>query len=386
MINQQEWQEMSPYGQYEEVEVTFPSTAHTDVEVPHSLAGYTPEHIDYQIIRQNQPAIVYHDGSADRRPWQKGYIIVRCNIPNAVVTLRLSVRHKQAALSLLPVEIPTAEIQTSNLLQADVHLDTETVSPARGDLIVRDNAGKWTRKAIGASGTFLQSDGSDPIFSTVGTTLTALNASNISSGTLADGRLSSNVPLKDTAATLSGIYTFSANPVFNANAIPETAIADGSLLARLAANETVAGTWDFTPGLKERGRSVALGAWTQVAYNSGNFTASGAMTWTVDSGDQGIYDYTLIGKTMIVVFTISNTDVGGTAGISLQLAVPGGFTAARQAVNPIHITDAGTLSIGYAVVATGGTVILLRKANNANWTLTTGDNTSVTGTIIFEVQ
>jgi len=47
-------------------------------------------------------------------------------------------------------------------------------------------------------------------------------------------------------ATVSGIWTFSANPVLNSNAIAETAIADGALLARLADAETVAGAWTFS--------------------------------------------------------------------------------------------------------------------------------------------
>jgi hypothetical protein len=47
-------------------------------------------------------------------------------------------------------------------------------------------------------------------------------------------------------ATVSGVWTFSANPVLNANAITETMIADGTLLARLAAAETVAGAWTFS--------------------------------------------------------------------------------------------------------------------------------------------
>ena len=41
------------------------------------------------------------------------------------------------------------------------------------------------------------------------------NASNLSSGTLPDARLSSNVPLKDTAATISAAYTFTINPVID---------------------------------------------------------------------------------------------------------------------------------------------------------------------------
>ncbi len=42
--------------------------------------------------------------------------------------------------------------------------------------------------------------------------------------------------------------------------------------------------------------------------------------------------------------------------------------------------------IGYARVTAGGSTISLRKPQDANWTLTTGDNTSLVGQIAFEVQ
>lgn len=48
--------------------------------------------------------------------------------------------------------------------------------------------------------------------------------------------------------TITGTWTFSTNPVFAANAIPETAIADGSVLARLAANEQITGAWGIKAG------------------------------------------------------------------------------------------------------------------------------------------
>ena len=55
-----------------------------------------------------------------------------------------------------------------------------------------------------AAGTLLLANGS-------GANLTALNASNVSSGTLADARLSANVPLKDGANTFTAANTFSTS-------------------------------------------------------------------------------------------------------------------------------------------------------------------------------
>jgi hypothetical protein len=88
-----------------------------------------------------------------------------------------------------------------------------------------------------------------------------------------------------------------------------------------------------------------------------------------------------------VVFNIGNTDVTAPVGISLQIKIPGNFTAAKQASNPILITDAGgAQAVGYAIVTASGTNILCRKIDNSNWTATAGDNTNVSGQITFEVQ
>lgn len=69
--------------------------------------------------------------------------------------------------------------------------------------------------------------------------------------------------------SVNGTWTFSTNPVFNANAIPETAIIDGALLARLAANESVTGNWAFTPSAGNTlfsAGNVGIGIATPVAH------------------------------------------------------------------------------------------------------------------------
>lgn len=82
----------NPYATSEIVEVTFPSGADSDHIIRHSLRPLDPEAIDYEVIRQEQAAIVYHDAGASRRIWSTGYVVLRCNVASAVVTLRLSTR------------------------------------------------------------------------------------------------------------------------------------------------------------------------------------------------------------------------------------------------------------------------------------------------------
>lgn len=381
-----EERKLSPLAQYEEVDVVFPDTPHTDLEVPYTnLKPPSPEQIDYQVVRQSQAAVIYHDVSGTRKPWPRGFILLRSNVGGARATLRLSTRQREFA----PVLLPVANINptVSNvLLDGANHTDTDAAAaPAQGDIIVRNSAGKWIRKALGAAGTMLRSDGTDPQWSADGSGLTSLNASNISSGTLADARLSSNVPLKNAIATISAIYTFSSDPVFNANAIPETAIADGSLLARLAANETVAGTWTFTPGLKERGRSTAIGEWTSVSYNSGDYTAS-AGTWTVDSGDVSYFKYTLVGKTMTVAFRIISTSTGVGMGSELRVAVPGGFVPNGIIPGACHLNLNGTYETGLMQANSAGYIQIFRNNFTTAFPSSVTNAIDVRGQMSFEVN
>jgi len=56
---------------------------------------------------------------------------------------------------------------TSHNLLSITHSDTETDTVVQGDLIVGGSTPTWERLALGASGTFLKSDGSDPSWATL---------------------------------------------------------------------------------------------------------------------------------------------------------------------------------------------------------------------------
>lgn len=250
------------------------------------------------------------------------------------------------------------------------HSDVSGV-PARGDIYVRSAAGLWVPKTLGASGAVLRSDGADPQWSTDGSALTALSAAALASGTVPDARFPATLP------AASGV---------NLTAIPETAITDGALLARLADNETVAGTWGFTPGLKERGRTVAIGEWTDVAYDAANFTVvSGTGTWTVAAGDQGVYAYTLVGKTLTVIATLDATSVTTTV-LFAGIAVPGGFASAKHVWGIAYLYDNSStvFSVATAQVLAAGTVIRVFKSDQSTF-LASANNTYLRVLIVIPV-
>jgi hypothetical protein len=133
--------------------------------------------------------------------------------------------------------------------------------------------------------------------------------------------------------------------------------------------------------------AAAQGEWTTVAHSAGNFTASSG-TWTVASGDQIAFAYTLIGKTMTVNFRIDTSSVSATPA-TLRIAIPGGFTAASDAYNGgLIYNDAGGGYVGGGsifVIASGTVINLQEVFGTSTWAAAT-DTTSVLGQITFEIQ
>ncbi len=256
-----------------------------------------------------------------------------------------------------------------------------------------------------------------------------LDASKITSGTLSDARLSSNVALKD------AVNIFTANQLISKTR-PEfqflhsgTAKArtgqDAALHAFLSQNASFDGTnWakdDYTNNgglytiagqvhsfygitgasypptqnklfeisnsgqLFERARTVAIGEWTSVAHNAGNFSANGTMTWTVDLADQQTFQYMLVGKTLFVNLYVANATTGGVANTQLWAAIPGGFTSAKAVSFAGWASDNGVGIPTVVSIGVGGTAIVISRADLANWSLSANNNQVRFG-IAFEVQ
>jgi len=101
-----------------------------------------------------------------------------------------------------------------------------------------------------------------------GSALTALNASNLASGTIPDARFPSTLPAVS-GASLTGIT--------------ETQIADGSLLARNAGTETISGAWTYST----RPKSSSAGGFLSHASSS-NTGGSIIITNVVPSDTTGM--------------------------------------------------------------------------------------------------
>ena len=97
-------------------------------------------------------------------------------------------------------------------LLSSTHSDTQTATAIRGAIIVGNSTPAWSRLTLGPAGSMLRSTGTDLQYSTDGSGLTALNASQLTTGTVPDARLSANVSLfgaaVDTAEIAPGAITF----------------------------------------------------------------------------------------------------------------------------------------------------------------------------------
>jgi len=130
-----------------------------------------------------------------------------------------------------------------------------------------------------------------------GLSTTPLNASQLTSGTVDNNRLSTNVAKKDSNNNFTAPQTING-------ALTATGLISGSVDATFGA-AVRAGT-----GLYERGRTPAVGEWINVPFNAANFTTPTAGATFVVTGAN--YFYTLVGKTVCLSLVIG----GGQATIT----------------------------------------------------------------------
>lgn len=139
----------------------------------------------------------------------------------------------------------------------------------------------------------------------------------------------------------------------------------------LEIDNTWLGDNNFDTGVFELGRSTAIGEWENVPFSAGDFTASGAMTWTVIGANIGVNQVMQIGHTMWWNFGGFGT-VGGTPSTELRIAIPFGETAAKyqdnrasyMEDNSVQETDPGFVYF----VGTGSTYVTISKTDGTVWT------------------
>jgi hypothetical protein len=174
-----------------------------------------------------------------------------------------------------------------------------------------------------------------------GLSTTPLNASNLSSGTVADARLSSNVPLKNAANTFTQDQRFEkttpvlkiVNAAATANARIFRLYNSGPQLVFDAVSDDEATQSSYPLQLDRNGdvlcyaniyekrRTTPMGHWSDVPFNVGNFGVYGG-TWTVASGNIQLNRYTLIGTTLSWSLSLSGSSASAMSFPILYLPGP----------------------------------------------------------------
>jgi hypothetical protein len=139
-------------------------------------------------------------------------------------------------------------------------------------------------------------------------------------------------------------------------------------------------------GVSERWRVIhhEQGAWITPTYSAGHFTASGSMTWTVESGDVVTYRFRLDGRTMMIQFGLQTTTVGGTPSNQLRIATPWGFVSTVNQYNTVYVLDNNVRGVGQVVAAAGTTFLFVTTPSAGNWSAS-ANQTYLYGQIAFEV-
>lgn len=214
-----------------------------------------------------------------------------------------------------------------------------------------------------------------PLPAISGANLTALNATNIASGTLADGRLSSNVPLKNAA------NTFTASQVLSVagNAGWTFANTSGSTTAELTAASGSAslGTitnhpFSFYTNNTTRGAISAAGNWTINAASSGDeLTVNGSVVATSFAGDGS--GLTAMSATQLTSGTVPDARFPAT--------LPAASGANLTALNATQLTSGTVPDARFPATlpaASGANLTALNATNIASGTL---DNARLPATI-----
>lgn len=130
------------------------------------------------------------------------------------------------------------------------------------------------------------------------------------------------------------------------------------------------------------------GAPISIAFSAGNFTASGAMTWTVDAGDIFGDTYYLQGRLLTLHFSYVNTTVGGVASTELRKTYPNGYISSGRFPCFFRQSENGNITFTLTNGLTTASDTYMRFYNNvtgAAWALTT-NLTTVEGFAIIGIN
>ncbi len=220
-------------------------------------------------------------------------------------------------------------------------------------------------------------------FSGNGSALTSLNASNLSSGTVSDARLSNNVPLKGGANTFTALNNFTGGLQTNGNTVCDTS---GNCAASGGAGGDLTGTYPNPTIAKLQGATLTIAglasgnflryngsAWVNQSL-SGDVLADGAGVTSIQANSVALSTDTTgnyVGNlgTLTGLTTSGNSGEGSTPSLSVTYGNLAN-TAVQGNVTLNCPSGTGNLSGGGNTIAlgTGGSCSNLSTINNPTFT------------------
>jgi hypothetical protein len=168
------------------------------------------------------------------------------------------------------------------------------------------------------------------------------------------------------AAHAAGVYVGQTITVLGLSQFVADRVGPGSMVppASSVTNNLVAFSDATGKVLKDSGLPASIGTWTDVAFSAGNFTASGG-TWTVTSGQQAVFAYSVLAKDLHLLLSLGSTTV--TAGTTaLLVKLPGTVTIAKGPIYiPVMLNLAGAWEVGLALLTAGATTVSIYRAGGA---------------------
>jgi hypothetical protein len=227
--------------------------------------------------------------------------------------------------------------------------------------------------------------------------ITTLSGGVITTGTVADARLSTNIPKLNASnlftANIQGINAQDCgwaliDPTRPVDARRFHIINSAGFAYIQAVNDALTISQSYVRvardgSITERARTLPLGEWTDIPFAASNFvSAGGGMTWTVVSGSQTTFAYTLIGKTALIAVTLGGTTVSGTPSQPLRIVLPIVPTHSNEAL--FWGLDNGTQVTIRVRIINGDPSLYLYRSDGANWSISPA-NTTISGQAFISI-
>ncbi len=122
-------------------------------------------------------------------------------------------------------------------------------------------------------------------------------------------------------------------------------------------------------------------------FSAADYTGSGAMTVTADSGDITSNEYYVNGNQVTWFLNFNGLTTGGVADVSIKFTLPNGWTAITTIVAITRMNDNGVGFIaGILFVVAGQNYIGFQRIDGANWVTPQTNAAQMVGTIIFTIS